>query len=352
MKKILGRIFTVLILPLLFIGTLNYFIDPDYVLQRNYISALADFLTNGKLVSGPVNVNSRALKKQCIEKMTENPEILVLGSSRTLSLSKKTFPGKKIYNASVTNCTFQDMYSFLNLFDKKSKRIPETIIICVDQWLFNDSFNEKRWLANREDFVEMLKKTSNISEKQFPAKWELQKEWVKELFSVRYLIRSLTKFGKTEKFEICDSVNSGKMMLLPDGSRLLSSEFIDLPEDQITKRAQHYFYSSQDEYFDVLSSFQCQLFENLIDFMKRKQCQIILFLPPYHPAAFQLFKHSEKTTGIFKAENYIRNIALKKQIKIIDCTDPACLNLTSADFYDAVHLQPKKLDDIFTVLQY
>ena len=65
------RILLTLVLPLIFIGGINFGIDPDYTLRTDYIKPLVQSLQEGKLVSGPVNVNSRLLKKEWINRMSE-----------------------------------------------------------------------------------------------------------------------------------------------------------------------------------------------------------------------------------------------------------------------------------------
>lgn len=347
MMKVVSRIVTILFFPLIIIGGTNYLIDPDYTLRKDYIPALAGALSEGQLISGPVNTNSRLLKKQWIEKLAATPEVLVLGSSRTQALSKDAFPGSTFFNASVTNCTFHDMYAFLNLFEKKQKGLPKTIIICTDQWLFGESFSEKRWLTNQTDFLEMIDKTGHVSQMQFPSKWELNKEWFKELFSVRYLVRSIRFQGKVEKFEIRSSIHPDEMMFLPDGSRQLPERLLNIAEEKVVMNARNYFHSSRDEYFTALDQQQCKLFENIVNYLEDRHCNILLFIPPYHPGTFHLLQQSSQTSGIFKAENYVQAFAAKHELKVIGATNPAVSNFSPADFYDAVHLKPEVLSKVF-----
>lgn len=342
-----NRIAAVLILPLILIGGINSYFDPDYTLRKDYVAPLAKALLEGKMISGPVNVNSRLLKKQWIEQLPNTPEMLVLGSSHTLALTQQSFPGKSFFNASVTNCTFQDMYAFLNLFEKKSGKPPHTIIICADQWLFGNSFVEKQWLENRAEFIGMAPKIKGISLTKFPFKWDLHKEWMKELFSVRYLIRSLKVRGRAEKFEICQAINKDKMMFLPDGSRSIPAQVVNAPEEEVSEKVGNYFYSGNDEHFTELVQLQCALFEGMINHLKTYNCEIILFIPPYHPEAYRLLKQSPQTGGVFKAESYIRTFARKHDLATIGATNPDSLNLSSSDFYDAVHLKSESLNRIF-----
>lgn len=346
MKSVI-RILTIFILPLFIIGGLNYYFDPDYTLRKAYIPPLVKALAEGEMVSGPININSRLMKKLWISTFSKCPEILVLGSSRTLNLTHESFPGKSFFNASVTNCTFQDMYAFLNLVEEKQNDLPETVIICVDQWLFGHAFSEERWLTNRSDFVDMAKKVGDIPLSVFPSKWKLEKEWIKELFSVRYLARSLRYHGKIEKFQITQSIDPGTMMFLPDGARHLPVQLVNSSESEVLKKATDYFFSSKDEYFTELDPIQIRLFERMIRYLKQKNCNVLLFIPPYHPETFELFEQSSKANGIFKATNYVLMIAKEHRIHVIGNTDPKRLNLTQTDFYDGVHLKPKALSGLF-----
>lgn len=349
MMKVFAKIFMILILPLILIGSVNFYIDPDYSLRNNYISPLVASLLEGKLIAGPVNVNSRLLKKEWIEQLPLTPDILVLGSSRTLALSQEVFPGRSFFNASVTNCTFQDMYAFLNLVEKKGNGLPHTIIICADQWLFGNSFTEKRWLENRPEAIEMIKKAGIKPLKNFPSRWNIEKEWIKELFSVRYLFRSVRSMGKVEKFKICQSIEPDKMMFLPDGSRSVPQWVINAPEKEISENARNYFYDTKDEYFTELDKFQCTLFEGMIKYLTTNHCKVILFIPPYHPETLLLLEQSNQTTGVLKAKSYLMAFAKIHNLELIGGNHPDSLNLSASDFYDGVHLKPESLNGFFKI---
>lgn len=311
------------------------------------MAPLTKALLDGKMISGPVNVNSRLLKKRWIEKLAFTPEILVLGSSHTLSATKNIFPGRSFFNASVSNCTFQDMYAFLNLFEKKGNgQLPSVVFICADQWLWGHSFTESQWLVNRSDAIDLAHKAGVASSGKFPPKWKLQKEWIKELFSVRYLIRSVKTRGNTERFEICQSIDKEKMMFLPDGSRNIPESVLNTSDRDVLAKAESYFYSGKDEHFRDVDMSQCELFEKMIAYLEKKNRKVILYVPSYHPETYKLLKQSSGSEGIFKAESYLQTFAQKHHIAIMGCTDPARVGLLPSDFYDAVHLKPEILNRI------
>ncbi len=344
--KVVRQTLLIVILPLMLIGGINYTIDPDYTLRKTHIPHLTDELVKGNFVRGPVNINSRELKRQWIEKLPYQPNVLVLGSSRTIAISHKSFPDESFFNASVTNCTFQDMYSFVYLFENRWGRLPKNIIICVDQWLLGNTFAEKQWLVNRSYFVDMIKRTNCNNGLKIPSRWELDKEWIKELFSVKYLARSIKLRGKSEEFIVSETFETKiGSAFMPDGSRVLPNNIVNANENEVNRKAIEYFYSSNDERFNTLDPGQCQLLVCLINYLEGKGCKITLFIPPYHPQTYQLFQQSTETKGIFEVELFIKQ-NFKNQ-KIIGGTNPSELGLSTSDFYDGVHLKSKILELYF-----
>ncbi len=341
--KIFNRIFSVLLLPLLFIGSINYLIDPDYTLRHNYIPEVASALADGRIISGPVNANDRLLKKVWIGQLKFQPDLLILGSSRTMGLTQEPFGDKQILNASVTNGTLQDMYAFVDIIENKLGAIPSEVVICCDQWLLGHAFEEIRWLINRNHFVNLLQKTDKIPRGKFSQKWALQKEWIKELFSIRYLIRSIRFFGKAEAFVVQDKPLTGSTMMMPDGSRQLPLHMTNPKPEEVEKLAVTYFNTSKDERFAQLDPLQCSLLENLIIYLQKQNCTVTLFIPPYHPVTWQLMHQSQHHTGIFNAERYLQKLAHTYSLNTIGNTNPANLKFNDSHFYDGVHLKPEAL---------
>jgi hypothetical protein len=237
------------------------------------------------------------------------------------------------------------MYSFVYLFENKWGKLPKNIIICVDQWLLGNTFKEKQWLVNRSSFIEMVKRTNCNKGFKIPSRWELDKEWIKELFSVKYLARSIKLRGKSEVFRVSDTCETNiNSIFMPDGSRVLPSNIINANENEVNKKAIEYFYSSNDERFNTLDPDQCQLLECLINYLEAKGCKTTLFIPPYHPQTYQLYQQSTATKGIFEAELFIKQ-NFKNQ-RIIGGTSPLELGLSTSNFYDGVHLNSKSLNYI------
>ncbi|HYQ56869.1 MAG TPA: hypothetical protein VEP89_05920 [Draconibacterium sp.] len=347
MRKVICRIVGIILLPIVLIAVVNYTIDPDFVLKTGYTKQIAMALNEGKMVAGPVNSNLRQIKKKWIEIMDEGPDILVLGSSRTISLSNNVFHGEHFFNASVSNCTFQDMYIFISLLEQQHFKYPEKVFICCDLWLFGNSFSEKRWLQNRSDFISLAEQSTTIPLKNIPPKWEIQKEWITELFSTRYLLRSVKTKGKKQEITICEKVDSTQMMLLPDGTRLSPARVTNINEVKTEELARHYFYNTDDEHFATIDPTQKILFDQLLILLKKKGSKPILYIPPYHPTTYELIKNEDQTKGIFQANDYVGLVAQQNNIKVVGAINPFDSGLQKSDFYDGVHLKKAALEQLF-----
>ncbi|MFV0591237.1 MAG: hypothetical protein ACK5M7_07625 [Draconibacterium sp.] len=346
MQKSLYKILLIIVLPLVLIGTFNYRIDPDYQLNHAYIKPLVEALKHGKNVAGPVNLNSRILKKEWI-KETEVPNVLVLGSSRTLNLSHEVFPGKSFFNASVTNGTVEDMCGFLGIYVKMGK-LPGEIIVCADQWLFGDRFNKQPWLELRNE-IRLFDNVAGISGK---SRREMETDYfedrITKLFSGRYALRALRLRGKSEAFLVSDTLLSSKMMILPDGARKLPQKIENTSLQESERLALKYCYSSTDENFNDVQPEKVKDFAKVLLYLKDNGSRVSLYIPPYHPKAFEYYRKSPGYEGIFKAEQALIALAEEYNFNVIGSSDPGRLGLSGADFYDGVHLKKEALSRIFT----
>lgn len=346
MKKSLYKILLIIVFPLILIGMINYGIDPDYQLSRAYIKPLVNALKEGKNIVGPVNLNSRVLKKEWLKEM-EVPDVLVLGSSRTLNLSHEIFSGKTFFNASVTNGSVEDMFGFLAIYIEKNQ-IPGEIIICADQWLFGDRFNDQPWLELRNEIF-LFENAAGI---KGMSRWQMENDYLKDriakLFSARYALRALRLRGKSEAFWVSDSLFSNKMMILPDGARKLPDKIENTSLWESEELALQYCYSSVDENFSDVQTKKINHFGKMLQYLKNQGCRVKVFVPPYHPKAFEYYKKSPGYEGIFKAEKAVVELAAQNNFTVIGTTDPIQLSLTGTDFYDGVHLKKEALSRLFS----
>ena len=134
-------------------------------------------------------------------------------------------------------------------------------------------------------------------------------------------------------------------LIAPDGSlyRLFILRYQDDPTTQ--KKVQRALNKGTeiDRYRQI--SFQ-ELFIRLIDYLLDDGMQIVFFLPPYHPRMYQEFAKKE-TCIVLKIEEMLRSLAQSRNIPVFGSYDPGCFNLSSRDFFDAVHVRDYVVKEIF-----
>jgi hypothetical protein len=84
-----------------------------------------------------------------------------------------------------------------------------------------------------------------------------------------------------------------------------------------------------------------------VDDMLFQDVEVILFLPPYHPVAYELLMDEESYRIIDDVENYIRNIAAERGIQVCGSYDPGMYKLEGTDFVDGMHLHRNSMAKIF-----
>ena len=97
--------------------------------------------------SGP----TRYLKKNLALYM--DPEIIVLGSSRTIGFTSEMFLTEKFYNFCNTISRTNWLNEFINIFPPNKN--PEIILLGLDPWWFNEKY-ENSWSRVQDNFTSDL----------------------------------------------------------------------------------------------------------------------------------------------------------------------------------------------------
>lgn len=91
------------------------------------------------LIGYKYNENNYKYIKYKTIKEFNNLEILALGSSRVLQFRSEMF-NKPFYNAGFTISSINDFQNFLELIPKS--KLPKYLIIGLDQWMFNENWDD------------------------------------------------------------------------------------------------------------------------------------------------------------------------------------------------------------------
>lgn len=341
MKTFLKKLAFLLPLPL-FVMYVNYKQDPANLFKGGkYEAELSGMLLQGKSVTNLLNYDERNFQQLYVKKLNKCPEILVLGSSKTLMLEQEMFGSTSFYNGSLSAGCMEDMLAMYELFDKKACA-PKKVIIGLDPWLLNESNGMERWKKFGSQYAALLGKLK--LDKKYPVGNFANEDYKNyaELLSFSYFQQSVVDWLRGVDTRLKPSQSATNVMATkhPDGSYMYESSYRDRSPDQVKRNAESEIAAKPIKGFHdftALSSKYKEIFESFIDYLQSKNVEVILFMAPYHPIVYDFFKKDSFYHIVFTADDYFRKLATTKKIKIHGSMDPSIYKLSNTDFYDGVH---------------
>ncbi|OIQ92731.1 hypothetical protein GALL_253340 [mine drainage metagenome] len=267
------------------------------------------------------------------------PQILVLGSSRSLAYRHEDFEPFSFYNAAECGWTFNHYIRFLTLLEKRTGRLPKVVIFNLDFSMFSEDFDKvwaDRFYVTPETHWAGLKIVLDHTVKSidwpfFPAKDRPPvfpgtpdpniKIWNKlsDTDHLRGYAAVLTDFG----FQEDGSMHFGR----------------DIPKDPLRLVDDNIFIGVPPvEGGDVVAKNQLEAFEKFVKFAKSKNIILIGVQVPYYDkviSGFEKYKHN----GVWKD---IRSPERKKYFEdhgviFFDLSDMPKYRYHPEFFLDSVH---------------
>ena len=294
-------------------------------------------------------------------------DILVFGSSRSLGINSKLFPGKTFFNMSVTDGRLENFIQLYFLWREKGL-IPAHVILGLDVWLLKSKSQDDLRVFIKDKFIEVgsdfLSESDSViifgCDAKHKQSAEKTLEFVQRLVSIdlfrnslMYLINVLLHgcgfkgigvfYPTKESFAVSE-------VMLADGSinyglvrRSRTVEEVNrLVLSSIKEKG---FFHLND--FEKLDSGMVKLFELFIKLLLRDNVSVTFFLTPYHPKAYELLKASEKYKIICTVRDYFKEIARKNSIEVLGDFDPATNHLKDSDFFDEFHPKESAMKKVF-----
>ncbi len=336
----------VLIIPL--VGGFNYKVDSLGLVNSNALDNAAKDLANGNMIAGLNNFDERIFRKKVIENLKDNIDWIVLGSSRSMMLRKRTFlnTDEKFHNYSVSGAILEDYIALMSIHIDNQHKFPKNIILGIDPWIFNKNNGQKRYLSFVSDYNRLISKINGIqiiNEKP---------QYINKLFSIEYLIENI-KFVKNnisnnlKGYYIVDTINIDTSIRELDGSlqypyKNRNPNFEKVKDDAISYANGNVYSLNKFTKLDNI-----ELFKSFILYLKNNGVNVILYLPPYNPISYDLLSNNKKYIMINEAEKYLFAFSEKYDIKIIGSYNPHKYNLSYKDFFDGMHGLDKTYNVIF-----
>ena len=325
-----------LLLGLLIVtAIINYYIDPG----KKYMYYI--FSTNKNiLVLG--NIDERVLKSKFIEKDKGKKEIVILGSSRVMTLSLNN---SKVINLGVSGANLKDDLALLYKYIEENKKNPKKIIIGIDPWIFNKN-EDTRYKVLENEYFNMLEL---LKEKQIERKKINERvEKIKYLFKISTLkdsIKILKRSGISKTISFMETEQKidekGNIYNYFDRSYQYSKKFIENKNIDLES-----YKNYQIENFSKLDEERKKELELFIQWCNVNKIDLLVYLPPYNPEHYKKYILNTKYKLLFdEIEIYMYYLKKKYNFELIGKYYRE--NLKNEDFYDSIHLRSEKINKEF-----
>lgn len=344
-------------MPLLcMVAAVNWYVDSYAYLRVTYDQIGDQMINHSMNVAGleESDFNDRNLLLACLKQQKEAKEWIVAGSSRVMNFDHEMFGTDSFYNTGLSESTIYDLLAVAGILDWYGK-MPEKMVIGVDAFLFNTSHNNDRYmeleeyaaymreqLADRDGAKDESRRSAGIDTGMDPGKW----------LSLDYFRYNVTCLSKHKRFAVDYTKDWEAEQYLKhyDGSiayqrSLREAEAGDVEELTRQSIEEHVVYRMTD--YHEIDEESMGLLSDLIDYLKSRGVEVILYLPPYSPMMYNYIESEEQYQITFRIEDRIRQMAKEKQVALYGSYDPAGCGLAMTDLYDIYHVKTEKMMDTF-----
>ena len=343
MKKFVFYLFLLIIPVLLFEVALNYYVDPNG-LYYNYSSDkekyIVDGLNKGWCVTNLEGYQEGSLKKKLAEsRRNKHFDYLIMGASRSMTISSAAFPNHKVLNLSASTCQLEDIIAFYYI-SKINNVKADTIVIAIDPTFLTNNYDGLRWVSNGSYYDQFLGKESvNIDYKLFlnlidPSYTQLSIKKINTKFRSTQNADDNNKYTK-EQF-------NKDVTYLPDGAFTYSEAYRNQTQQEIDGKAASSTNSTFDPN-DKVSSDDIRNLDILIEDIKQNGITPVFICAPYHP---YFYSRIIKMHAVKDMMDYIYNYAEKKGIKVIGRYSPKECGVSNNAFYDEVHMKSETINQM------
>ena len=356
MWKLVLRVAVAAVLIVGLIVGVNYFVDASQVITSRGQEQMAELVLAGNIVAVPENYNERVYEMALLERMKEMPETVVLGASRGMYLGKEITGYKSLFNHCVSGACIEDYYAVPQLYREKFGKYPNRVILEISPWVLNEFNPEIRWLeifswrgaleklysalnGRKPDIKETAGETDPFNSEGRPF-YSRENPW----FSLPYFQYNcyIIRQKGLEAFRGSParvSTDPDEAAELPDGS-MRNPAHLENPNPQRLAQVRSETGAVTFEYAHRMTQIgekESAALEVLIRELKDHGSEVILFLAPFSPTQCGYSFDQDLNPGFRLAEAWLRDLAEKKNIRLIGGYDSRVFGLTDELYIDYSH---------------
>jgi hypothetical protein len=269
------------------------------------------------------NENTSVLK--LIRTMQLNPDILILGTSRSMQFGNQFFSSQySFYNAGGAVSEMEHFLPFMN----KTEVTPQLLIIVLDQYFFNES-----WVSTQpENYLDIVSMSfQTVLQNNISRIWQdILKGKIPFKFSYNTNLGLLAKVTN-DGFRYDGSYDYCRIMENPETS--LDYMFVDTKK-RISKGIRRFQYAN-----DLYNKSIIEL-NNLLSYCSKKEIYVVGILPPYAPEIWAIMRNNEyndRYLYLSLIPDEIAPLFVKWKFSFFDFSDGLIVNSIDNEFIDGFH---------------
>ncbi len=132
-------------------AAVNYYFDPYHLFKPGLEAKLSENLISGHPTTARHPYNTRRFYRHLVAGFTKTPDVVLLGSARTVRISSKDVGSARFFNHSLPRATLEDYLAIDQLYEKRGSR-PKTVIVALEPYQLNAANDFRGWKALEEEY--------------------------------------------------------------------------------------------------------------------------------------------------------------------------------------------------------
>ncbi len=315
--------------------------------DKGMLPAAEAFARGENYANFDLNINIRKLRDFHIERMTETPDMVLLGASHWQEAHGNLVTHLKWYNSHIHREFWQDLLGMAYLWESHN-RLPKKMVIALRDNIFApiESRPDFLWEPGIPYWRSMADQLGIAKE---PVWQSLPYHRFRERFSLAMLFNNVVRWANADELPHATKESHFKSLdvILPDGSITWSDDHMKIFTPERTLSESLTFADFKIKNPPLIEQKGVEAFEKLIQHLQSKGVTIYFAQPPYNPQFWDKVQGTAYMKGLQPVLDIQNNLASKYNIKIVGSFDPHKVGCTAEHYIDSEHANPECLKHIF-----
>ena len=331
------------------IAAINFAVDLDGTYRGGFSleKRIAGILATGRAVDVVSDFNHHFMQKHLVTTAGLDPDLIVLGSSRSLLVDADLFPGRRLFVHAIPLARIEDYIALYGLHSDRPRR-PRTVVVAADPWIF---LPKKNYGAECDLLAEEFSRGARqIPEYGHGPTCSIARKWG-ILISIPRLHETVVKFAhrawsgdrsKCREIRVADGSRSDCGVRRPDGTYAYPTAFASRSPETVADFAR--LVASRrgtiqgfEEDYRHIDPVRVGEFQGFLSYLRRAGADVVVVLAPYNPVYVENVETRPAWLWVMKADAAIRKASVDAGVPLVGSFNPGKTRCDSADFVDTHH---------------